>query len=169
MRRPSFRSLAAVTAGLTFALILVGIYTKATAAGLACNAQWPGTNGFLGLLPADVPCFIEWSHRALAMVTGFAILGTAVAAWRGGLDRRIRYATAIALAVLPVQVLLGANTVFNYGAVAQVAHHGAALVIFTGLLVATTLAFWGPTASTDADAAGANPGDRERDARTTGD
>jgi cytochrome c oxidase assembly protein subunit 15 len=169
MRRPSFRSLAAVTAGLTFALILVGIYTKATAAGLACNAQWPGTNGFLGLLPADVPCFIEWSHRALAMVTGFAILGTAVTAWRGGLDRRIRYATAIALAVLPVQVLLGANTVFNYGAVAQVAHHGAALVIFTGLLVATTLAFWGPAASTDAADAGANAGDRERDARTAGD
>jgi cytochrome c oxidase assembly protein subunit 15 len=169
MRWPSFRSLAAVTAGLTFALILVGIYTKATAAGLACNAQWPGTNGFLGLLPADVPCFIEWSHRALAMVTGFAILGTTVAAWRGGLDRRIRYATAVALAVLPVQVLLGANTVFNYGALAQVAHHGAALTIFTGLLVATTLAFWGPNASADHEAAGADAGGRERDARTTGD
>jgi len=169
MRRPSFRSLAAVTAGLTFALILVGIYTKATAAGLACNAQWPGTNGFLGVLPADVPCFIEWSHRALAMVTGFAILGTTIAAWRGGLDRRIRYATAVALAVLPVQVILGANTVFNYGAVAQVAHHGAALIIFTGLLVATTLAFWGPTASTDPETAGADTGGRERDAHTTGD
>lgn len=169
MRRPSFRSLAAVTAGLTFALILVGIYTKATAAGLACNAQWPGTNGFLGLLPADLPCFIEWSHRALAMVTGFAILGTTIAAWRRGLDRRIRYATALALAVLPVQVLLGANTVFNYGAVAQVAHHGAALTIFTGLLVATTLAFWGPNASTDSETAGADTGGRERDARTAGD
>lgn len=169
MRRPSFRSLAAVTAGLTFALILVGIYTKATAAGLACNAQWPGTNGFLGLLPADLPCFIEWSHRALAMVTGFAILATAIAAWRGGFDRRIRYATGIALAVLPVQVVLGANTVFNYGAVSQVAHHGAALTILTGLLVATTLAFWGPAASANPETAGADAGDRERDAHTADD
>jgi cytochrome c oxidase assembly protein subunit 15 len=169
MDRSSFRTLAAVTAGMTFALILVGIYTKATAAGLACNAQWPGTNGFLGLLPADAPCFIEWSHRALAMFTGFAILGTTVAAWRGGFDRRVRYASAVALAVLPAQVLLGANTIFNYGPIAQVLHHGAALTIFTGLVVATTVAFagGGNPPGEAADAAGSDAGDRET--RTAGD
>jgi cytochrome c oxidase assembly protein subunit 15 len=137
---------------MTFALILVGIYTKATAAGLACNAQWPGTNGPFGLLPATKPCAIEWAHRALAGVTGFAILGTALAAWRGGLDRRIRYASGIALAVLPVQILLGANTIANYGALSQVLHHGAALTIFTGLVVAATLAAQRHPAPARADA-----------------
>lgn len=152
MQRPSFRTLAASTAGLTFLLILVGIYTKATGAGLACSAHWPGTDGPLGLLPASAPCAIEWAHRALAGVVGFAILGTAVAAWRGGFDRRIRYASGVALAVLPAQVVLGANTIFNYGPAAQVVHHAAALTIFTGLVVAATLAFAASGAPTRAEA-----------------
>jgi cytochrome c oxidase assembly protein subunit 15 len=152
--RPSFRTLAAGTAAATFALILVGVYTGATGAGLACNAQWPGTDGPLGLLPATMPCFIEWGHRFLAMLIGFGIFGTALAAWRGGHGKRIRYATALALGVLPVQVLLGRNTILNFGPVSQVLHHGAALTIFTSLVVAATLAYVGDetTEATPAEA-----------------
>jgi cytochrome c oxidase assembly protein subunit 15 len=136
--RPEFRHLAATATVLTFALILLGVYTAAMGAGLACAGRWPFCDGWLGLFPANWPSFIEWFHRLVAMVTGFLILGTALLAYRGGHERRIVVASVVAVLVLPVQVLLGANTVFNYGVLAQVLHHGAAQLIF-GALVATTV------------------------------
>ena len=137
-----FRHLVLGTTGLTFGLILLGVYTGAMGAGLACAGRWPLCDGAVfGLFPANWPSFIEWFHRFVAMVTGFAILGTAVAAWRGDRERRTRYASAVALAVLPVQVLLGANTVFNFGVLAQVAHHAAALTILVSLVAATAWSF----------------------------
>ena len=139
--RLGFRHLAGVTTAFTFGLILLGVYTGAIGAGLACAARWPFCDGWLGLFPATWPSFVEWFHRFVAVITGFLILGTAVAAWRGDHERRIRLATGLALVVLPVQVLLGANTVFNFGVAAQVLHHGAAQTIFGALVAATAWAF----------------------------
>jgi cytochrome c oxidase assembly protein subunit 15 len=136
-----FRHLAATSAGLAFVLILLGVYTGASGAGLACAGRWPFCDGFLGLFPANWPSFVEWFHRFVAMVTGFVILGTAVAAYRGDHERRIFHATAVAVVVLPVQILLGANTIFNFGIWAQVLHHGAAQVIFGALVVAAAWAY----------------------------
>jgi cytochrome c oxidase assembly protein subunit 15 len=136
-----FRHLAGVTTGLTFALILLGVYTGASGAGLACAARWPFCDGWMGLFPATWPSFIEWFHRFVAMVAGFFILGSAVAAWRHDHDARIKYASAVALAVLPVQILLGANTIFNFGIWARVFHHAAALTIFAAMVATTAWAF----------------------------
>lgn len=138
--RLGFRHLAATAAGLAFALILLGVYTGAAGAGLACAGRWPFCDGFLGLFPANWPSFVEWFHRFVAMITGFVILGTAVAAYRGDHARRIRLAVLIAVIVLPVQVLLGANTIFNFGIWAQVLHHGAAQLIFGALVAAAAWA-----------------------------
>ncbi len=139
--RLEFRHLAATTTVLVLALILLGVYTAAMGAGLACAGRWPFCDGWLGLFPANWPSFIEWFHRLVAMVTGFMILGTAIFAYRGGHERRIVIASVLAVLVLPVQVLLGANTVFNYGVLAQVLHHGAAQVIFGSLVAATAWAY----------------------------
>ncbi|WP_302081337.1 COX15/CtaA family protein [Salinibaculum rarum] len=166
----SFRHLAAVTTGLAFSLILLGVYTGAMGAGLACAGRWPLCDGWLGLFPANWPSFIEWFHRFVAMIAGFFILGVGISAWRKGRNRWIRYASAVAVVVLPVQVLLGANTIFNFGVVAQVLHHAAALLILTALTVTTTLAFVdsdSPAASTG-DTATAGTGSDER-ARSTDD
>ncbi|MFB6310767.1 MAG: COX15/CtaA family protein [Salinirussus sp.] len=138
--RFGFRHLAATAAGLAFALILLGVYTGAAGAGLACAGRWPFCDGFLGLFPANWPSFIEWFHRLVAVITGFVILGTAIAAYRGDHERRIRIAALLALVVLPVQILLGANTIFNFGVWAQVLHHGAAQVIFGALVAAAAWA-----------------------------
>ncbi|PSP43743.1 cytochrome AA3 biosynthesis protein [Halobacteriales archaeon QH_6_64_20] len=115
----------------------LGVYTAAAGAGLSCGARWPLCNGFLGLFPANWPSFIEWFHRLFAMITGFVILGTTYAAWRHTGDRRLRWGSAVALLVLPAQIVLGGLTVTVYTELIQVAHHGAALLIF-GALVATT-------------------------------
>lgn len=138
--RLRFRHLAGSAAALSFALILLGVYTGASGAGLACEGRWPFCDGFLGLFPATWPSFVEWLHRFVAMITGFVILGTAIAAYRGDHDRRVLLATVVAVAVLPVQILLGANTIFNFGVLAQVLHHGAAQVIFGALVAAAAWA-----------------------------
>lgn len=131
-----FRHLAAVTTGLTFALILLGVYTAAMGAGLSCSAQWPFCDG--GLIPQTFPSFVEWFHRLIAMIAGFFILGTTVGAWKYHDQRRIRGAATLALAATPLQMILGGATVFVYTPVVQVAHHAAAMIIF-GALLATTL------------------------------
>ena len=150
-----FRHLLATTTGMTFGLILLGVYTGAIGAGLACEARWPFCDGWLGLFPATWPSFVEWFHRLVAMLIGFLILGTTYAAWRHRRSARVRYATTLALAVLPFQLLLGANTVFNFGAAAQVLHHGAALTIFASLVAATAWTFADPGPA-DAEVAAAD-------------
>lgn len=94
------------------------------------------------------------------MITGFMILGTTYAAWRGGRSRRTRIASAVALVVLPVQILLGGATVTLYTALVQVTHHAAALVIFAALVATTVWAYESPndghTNTDTAAAAGAD-------------
>jgi cytochrome c oxidase assembly protein subunit 15 len=159
------RHFAAVTTGTTFLLILLGVYTAASGAGLACSGQWPLCDG--GLLPQTLPSFVEWFHRFVAMVTGFMILGTAVGLWRAYDSTRIRAAGVTALLATPVQALLGAGTVFVYNPAVQTAHHGAAMVIFGGLMAATLWAFEAESAAdagtpdaeaTDASARGETAG-----------
>lgn len=146
------RDLALVTAGLTYALMLLGLYTGAVGAGLSCQAQWPLCDG--GLFPQHLPSVPEWAHRAVAGVTGLFILGTAALAWRDGAERRVRLGAAGAVVATPLQYAIGALTVTLGGLFPQgfsghtrAAHFTAALVIFA-LVVAV--------------AAWTRPGDRDR-------
>ncbi|MDS0259504.1 COX15/CtaA family protein [Haloarcula sp. S1CR25-12] len=146
-----FRRLLTATTALTFGLILLGVYTGAIGAGLTCDGRWPLCDGWLGLFPANWASFVEWFHRFVAMITGFAILGSTAAAWRGDYSSRLKYATAVATVVLPVQILLGANTIVNFGAAAQVLHHAAALAILTALVAATAWSYDASATTATAD------------------
>ncbi len=136
-----FRRYLAITTVGAFALILLGVYTGKVGAGLACEGRWPFCDGWLGLFPATWPSFIEWFHRLVAMIVGFMILGAGIVSWRGDYDRRIRYALAVAVVLLPVQIFFGANTVLNFGVAASMFHQTAAQLIFAALVVATTVAY----------------------------
>lgn len=146
------RRLAIATTALVFGLILLGVYTAAAGAGLACSGQWPLCDG--GLLPQSWPSAIEWTHRLVAAVTGVCILGTAAGALRYRRHvPRAAIGAALALLVTPVQVLLGGATVFVYTPAVQTAHHAAALLIFGALLVTSvTLADADPPAEGSARA-----------------
>ncbi|SMO62604.1 cytochrome c oxidase assembly protein subunit 15 [Halorubrum cibi] len=143
----TFRRYAAATTGMTLTLFALGVYTAATGSGLACQAQWPLCSD--QLIPAMTinPDFIEWFHRVWAMVTGFLIIGVAGWSWIDSLDRRTRIAATLAVAILPVQIAVGAITVTIGGLVpggytvsTHAAHLIVALCIFT-LLGLTTV--WG--------------------------
>ncbi len=143
----TFRRYAAATTGMTLALFSLGVYTAATGSGLACQAQWPLCSDQLIPTLTINPDFIEWFHRAWAMVTGFLILGVAGWSWLGSLDRRTRLAATLAVAILPVQIAVGAITVTLGGIVpggytvsTHAAHLSVALCIFTLLGLAT---MWG--------------------------
>jgi cytochrome c oxidase assembly protein subunit 15 len=139
----TFRRFAGFTTVLTIALIALGIYTAARGAGLACSQQWPLCDG--GVLPQSLPSFIEWSHRLVAMITGWFILGIALWAWRRGKSRATRAFATLAVVLLPLQISIGAVTVTlngllpgGYSTPTHAAHLVVALVIF-GSLVLTTL------------------------------
>jgi cytochrome c oxidase assembly protein subunit 15 len=143
MHVPLRHYLATTTVGTLF-LILLGVYTGKIGAGLSCEGRWPLCDGWMGLFPATWPSFVEWFHRLVAMVIGFMIIGAAILAFYHNYNRYIRYPLALAVLLLPVQILLGANTVLNFGVWASMAHQTAAQLVFAALLFSTTVAYLGP-------------------------
>jgi len=126
-----------LTAGLVYLTVLLGVSTRATAAGLACNAQWPLCDGgLLNLFPETLPSAFEWIHRVVAMFAGVGILGSAVAAWRGRAPRLVLGAVALATVLLPVQVLLGRETVLTFTPPVLAAHYWVAMTIYAAVVVA---------------------------------
>jgi cytochrome c oxidase assembly protein subunit 15 len=137
----SLRRLVVGSAVATGVLMLLGVYTAAAGAGLTCAGRWPLCDGAVfGLFPANWGSFIEWFHRLVAMLTGFLILGTTVAAWRQGLERRVRYALAGATLLLPSQIALGALTVTEYEILILTAHFVTASIIFAATVAAAAWA-----------------------------
>ncbi|WP_330632239.1 COX15/CtaA family protein [Halocatena halophila] len=139
-----FRRYLVFTAGLTYILMLLGIFTASFGAGLTCGQRWPFCDGWMGLFPATIPSFVEWFHRLVAMVTGFVILGGAYAGWQYQDDRRVAYSITLAVVLLPVQIGLGAVTVtlngllpWGYAPIVQLLHYVVALSILGLLTVAT--------------------------------
>ena len=143
-----FRRLLLVTTVSTALTALLGVFTASTGAGLTCEARWPLCDGAVfGLFPANFMSFIEWSHRLVAMITGVLIVGSAVAAWRGGHQRRVRFATVGALLLTPLQIVFGAFTVlvhefvFGYSIVVLTLHFALAALILALLVAATVWAY----------------------------
>jgi heme A synthase len=150
--RITYSHFAGVTFILTYVLMLLGAYTSAIGAGLSCP-DWPTCYGvWIPFLHPEimakspysaVQIFAEWAHRGLAMVVGFLILGTALAAWRSQRNRPVvTWSATFALVVLPIQVALGRFTVSTFlEPVIVTAHLGTAVLILLGLVV-TTVSAW---------------------------
>jgi len=137
-----FRWLAFTASLTTFLLIVVGGIVRVTGSGLGCGESWPLCNGQL-FPPLDLPTFIEISHRFVTALVTPLILATAFVAWRS--YRHVRWIVApalVAVALLVIQILLGAVTVKLTLPPAVVALHLAnALALLAVLLVVTVVAF----------------------------
>jgi len=162
------RRLTAVTTGLTFVLLLIGVYTKEVGADLSCGMNWPLCDGAVfGLFPANVPSAIEWFHRLLALIVGVLIIWVVYRYHRKyGFNSRITKAASVALLMLPIQAGLGALTVLKarlftgemrvfLEPLISVAHYGTGVLLFTALVAATLWAYEdapsSPSPSTSAD------------------
>lgn len=139
--------LAALTAGAAFLLIVLGGWVRITGSGMGCGPDWPLCNG--RLIPLmDVETFIEWSHRLFAAVLSIMVAGLAVHAWWPGRSPEWRWRrrlSALALALVVIQVVLGAVTVWlELPPASVILHLGTAMLLLAVLLAGATreLAGW---------------------------
>src|SRR5213596_3278617 len=137
-----FTRLAWTAAGFTYLLIILGAIVRITGSGMGCGEHWPLCNGKL-LPPLDLPTLIEYGHRLVA--AGVSVLVTALAAYawwlRKGAGSREQYppdrTAYVALALLVVQVLLGAVTVkLSLPPWTVILHLGTAMLLLATLIVA---------------------------------
>src|SRR5437879_5593654 len=111
-----YTRLAWTAATFTYLLIILGAIVRITGSGMGCGEHWPLCNGKL-LPPLDVPTMIEYGHRLAAAAVSVLVVALALdTAWlRRGAGSGERYppdkTAYVALALLAVQVLLGAVTV----------------------------------------------------------
>ncbi len=155
--RARFSILPIVTVIATFALVLIGGYVSASGAGLACP-DWPLCYG--QVLPALTgPVAVHLLHRFAAGVVGLLILGTAVVAYRTQAHRpQLPAASAIAVALLLVQVVLGALSVgFRLAPAVTTAHLATAAALFATLVVLVVLADRAPSVEAASTAPAGGP------------
>src|SRR6478752_9192973 len=105
------RRLAWTGAALAFGLIVLGGVVRITGSGMGCGDHWPRCDGEW-FPPLDLPTLIEISHRWVAALVSLVVLAVAIVAWRRHRDEpALRTPALLALALLVLQVLLGAITV----------------------------------------------------------
>jgi protoheme IX farnesyltransferase len=136
-----FRRLAVISTAATFVLIAVGGLVRATDSGLGCP-DWPRCFGRLAP-PAELHAWIEHSHRLVAAVVVGLVALLAVAAWRTGQPRGVRWAAAAAVVVVLTQALIGAVVVWwRLDAESVTLHLGTALVLVALLELIAFRARW---------------------------
>lgn len=132
--------LAVATALATLVLVGVGVLVRATGSGLGCP-DWPTCHGG-AVPPAHKHAVIEFSHRFVAMLVGFMVIGVAVCAWK--FYRHVPFLVWLATLTVPlvgIQGLLGAITVVRELPPEIVATHllTAMLVLFCEITVAVAM------------------------------
>jgi protoheme IX farnesyltransferase len=134
-----FQKLAATTLATAILLVTIGVIVRATDSGLACP-DWPLCYGQVLPPAGDVNAWIEWTHRTVAAIIGFQILGLAVLAWADHRDRRSLVWPSIGAVVLVgFQAWLGRETVRLGNTGESVSAHLAAAMLLVALLVYVTV------------------------------
>lgn len=128
------RRLGLVSAGATYALIVMGAVVRVTGSGLGCP-DWPTCHGSW-IPPLERTALIEYAHRTMAAIVGVLVLWLLVAAWRRRRINPAGFALALAaLAILLVQAWLGRIVVLGeLDATMVTVHLGIAMVLLAVLL-----------------------------------
>ncbi|MBH59115.1 MAG: hypothetical protein CMO19_01700 [Thaumarchaeota archaeon] len=121
-----------------YVLIVVGGITTQSGSGMACP-DWPLCFGqFLPNLSIHV--LIEMTHRYLAMIVGFLILGTFIVAYRSYRNEKYLVATSgITLLLVTIQGYIGMLTVTSILDPAIVTIHLAVSTALFGFSIITAL------------------------------
>ena len=122
-----------------YSLMFVGGYVSAAGLGLTCP-EWPLCPN--GIMPDD-EYLIEWIHRLVAATTGTLVIATAVASFLNkGADRKIKFTSSFAAALVVTQITLGAVVIeVKLHAVMVAIHLGVGILLFAMVLLTTLFAF----------------------------
>jgi len=162
---PGFNRLAWITAGASFALILVGGYVRGQGAGLAFK-DWPLMDGKLVPQLGGVLTTM-FLHRILAAGVGILLIYVCMRAWT--MQKRyfdLTFFSTVALGLYVGQVLVGATLVWtDLSSAAKIAHVLLASLIWGSLIAMATLSkrlvgSSRPEPAGDADAERPSPRDR---------
>jgi heme A synthase len=140
----AFRFFAIASAGLAFALAILGSWVRINEAGMTCP-DWPLCRG--ALVPQLIGgVVLEWSHRAIALSVGFFIIGAFITGWRVRRSIAGVGGALIALvAIFVAQVAVGGWTIKVANSPASVAVHWAtAMALLATLTVLSLLAIVAP-------------------------
>lgn len=126
--------LAVATAFMTLLLIAIGTFVRATGSGLGCP-DWPTCHGQV-VPPGEREALIEFSHRFVASIVGFMVIGLAWMAWR--YYRHVPAIVWVAFITVPLvgfQGILGAITVVRELPPEVVATHLVTAMIVLGCVI----------------------------------
>jgi heme A synthase len=134
--------LAFATVIATIALIVLGATVRATGSGLGCP-DWPLCHG--GVVPPAEShhTLIEFSHRLLASIVGFMVIGVAAMAWRH--YRSVPFIVVTAILTVPLvgfQGILGGITVVRELPPEIVATHLVTAMLVLGFELAVALGMY---------------------------
>jgi len=121
-----FVTLAWIAAACAYLLIVLGAIVRISGSGMGCGDHWPLCNGHLFPPLSDVRTVIEWSHRLVAALVSILVVGLVVLDWRRAWP---------ALALLIVQIVLGAVTVKTGLTPAMVILHLATAMLLLAALI----------------------------------
>jgi heme A synthase len=148
-----FRRTAVAAVVTTYLLVVVGGVVRVSGSGRGCGVtgqDWPLCHGRF-VPPADAQTLIEFSHRMLATISTVLVLTLALWAWRSyrHLPRVVRAMSAV-VALLVVQIVLGAVTVeWNLPGGIVLAHLANALLLL-GVLIFAAVALYAPASRGEA-------------------
>ncbi len=121
-----FATLAWIAAACAYLLIVLGAVVRISGSGMGCGDHWPLCNGHLFPPLNEIPTVIEWSHRLVAGLVSILVAGLVVLDWRR---------TRPALALLILQIILGAVTVKTGLTPAMVILHLATAMLLLAALI----------------------------------
>jgi len=117
-----------------YALIIFGSHVRVSDSGMGCP-DWPLCDGNVGPLQ-EFHALMEQTHRYLAAVVTVLVLATALLAWRSRSRSAAIRPALFSVAVIVVQIALGALTVIaGNGAPTVAAHLLAGLALLGGVTV----------------------------------
>lgn len=144
----AFARYSLVTLLYNFAVILWGVFLRASRSGDGCGEHWLTCNGEVVPSAPQLKTIIEFSHRISTAIAGFIVLGLVIWTFRGfGKGNPIRKTTAWTALFILLEVGIGAVIVLT-GSTAENWTAGrpfimaAHLLITFGLLASLTLGFW---------------------------
>jgi heme A synthase len=137
------RLLTALTVASVWLLVIVGGVVRVTQSGLGCP-DWPLCTPSALPLP-NTESVIEYSHRVVVAWVTLLVATVAVLAWRNARARRdILWPAMVALALLPLQAVLGWAAIEFDLAGEMVSYHFMLGMTFLAANAVTTAAAWRP-------------------------